>query len=66
VSRKDWAARVRLLRRAALAAGTAACAVARKAGDEAAAARILDEMTALRLLVRDASGELRVSPDVAD
>lgn len=53
-------------RRKALDGGMAAYRRAANSGDEEGAARYLDELKALKLLVPDEYGRLEPGPDVAD
>jgi hypothetical protein len=63
--RREPSGEVKRNRREALDAGIAAYGKAAKAGDEEAAARELDTLKALGLLVPDEFGRLQPGPDVA-
>lgn len=66
MSRRERSDEVRQNRREILDAGQAAYGAAVRDGDEEAAARELDTLKALGLLVRDDCGRLQPGPDVAD
>lgn len=66
MSRRDPSDEVKQNRREALDAGMTAYGKAANSGDEDRAARELDTLKALGLLVRDDCGRLQPGPDVAD
>jgi hypothetical protein len=66
VSRREPSDEVKRNRRKALDAGMAAYGEAAADGDEDGAARHLDTLKVLKLLVPDEFGRLQPGPDVAD
>jgi hypothetical protein len=66
MTRREPSDEVKQNRRKALDAGMAAFGEAAQDGDEDRAARELDTLKALKLLVPDDCGRLQPGPDVAD